>query len=132
MEGPYVKVAKVGLLLAGQDLERGGLANAVGPDQAEHLARARRRQPARAPNRKRGSVRGRPASERKSARHAPVQLERVAAVAVRRGLFQVGRQVDHHDGLERALLHADAASNAQLLRDEGDLGLELHLDAEPA
>ena len=47
-------------------------------------------------------------------------------------LLQVGGQVDDGDGLEWALLHADAAPDAQLLRDGGDLVVGGHLDAELA
>ena len=62
----------------------------------------------------------------------PVQLERVRRVSVRGLLLQVGRQVDDGDGLEGALLDADAAADAQLLADVGDLVVGRHLDAQLA
>ena len=40
------------------------------------------------------------------------------------------RQVDDLDGLEGALLHADAAADAQRLGEEGHLVGALHLDAQ--
>ena len=36
--------------------------------------------------------------------------------------FEVGRQIDNIDSAEWTLLGTDTASNAQRLRDEGDLG----------
>jgi hypothetical protein len=39
-------------------------------------------------------------------------------------------QVDDVDGFERALFDADAATNAEFFRDEGDLGVGLHLDTK--
>ena len=47
-------------------------------------------------------------------------------------LLQVARQVDDGDRLEGALLDADAAADAELLRDGGDLVIRRHLDAELA
>ena len=44
--GRRVKLAEVGLELAGEDLESGGLADAVGADEPEDLASTRHRQPA--------------------------------------------------------------------------------------
>jgi hypothetical protein len=58
-----------------------------------------------------------------------VELEGVGAVAVRRLALEVLRQVDDHDRLEGALLDADAAADAELLRDPGDLGVGRDLDA---
>ena len=42
---PVTYPAEVGFLLAGEDLEGGGLADAVGPHQAQHHARPRHWQP---------------------------------------------------------------------------------------
>ena len=52
--------SEVGLLLAGEDLEGGGLADAVGPHQPQHHAGTRNRQ--------------------------PVQLEAVGGISVKKGL----------------------------------------------
>mmetsp|Transcript_20895 Transcript_20895/g.53905 ORF Transcript_20895/g.53905 Transcript_20895/m.53905 type:complete len:308 (+) Transcript_20895:927-1850(+) len=93
--GRTLELAEVGLLLPREDLERGRLANAVGPDQSEHLARPRHRQ--------------------------PVQLERVGPISVRGRRLEVLWKVDDIDRLKGALLDADAAADAQLLRDPRDL-----------
>ena len=61
-----------------------------------------------------------------------VQLEGVGRVAMRCLLLQVARQVDDGDRLEWTLLDADAAADAELLRDGGDLVIRRHLDAELA
>ena len=61
-----------------------------------------------------------------------MQLEGVGRVAMRCLLLQVARQVDDGDRLEGALLDADAAADAELLRDGGDLVIRRHLDAELA
>ena len=61
-----------------------------------------------------------------------VQLEGVGRVAMRCLLLQVARQVDDGDRLEWTLLDADAAADAKLLRDGGDLVIRRHLDAELA
>lgn len=50
-----------------------------------------------------------------------VELERVGPVAVCRVLGEIARQVDDGNGVKRALLHADAAADAQRLGDEGNL-----------
>ena len=50
-----------------------------------------------------------------------VQLERVGRVAMGGLLLQVARQVDDGDRLEGTLLDADAATDAELLRDGGNL-----------
>lgn len=49
-----------------------------------------------------------------------MQLERVGAVAMGRVAFQVLGQVDNVDGLERALLDADTATDAELEEGEGE------------
>mmetsp|Transcript_49721 Transcript_49721/g.146960 ORF Transcript_49721/g.146960 Transcript_49721/m.146960 type:complete len:280 (+) Transcript_49721:1225-2064(+) len=99
-----VEAAEVRLQLAGQHVERGRLADAVGADEAEHLAWPGDRQ--------------------------PVQLEGVRAVAVRRVGAQVLRQVDDGNRLEGALLHADTATDAERLGDPGDLRVLADLNAE--
>ena len=73
--------SQVGFLFSGEDFERRGLADAVGADQAQHLARPRDGQ--------------------------PVQLERVLRVPVCRVLLQVTRQVQDVDGVEGAFLEAN-------------------------
>jgi len=57
-----------------------------------------------------------------------VKLEAVGRVTVGDLGFQIGGQVDNVNGTEWALLRADTTTNAQLLGDEGDLGLGGHFD----
>mmetsp|Transcript_35444 Transcript_35444/g.88930 ORF Transcript_35444/g.88930 Transcript_35444/m.88930 type:complete len:416 (+) Transcript_35444:840-2087(+) len=102
--GHVFKPAEVGLELAGQHLQCRRLANAVGADEAQHLTRARHRQ--------------------------PVQLEGVGAVAVGGFALQVLRQVDDLDCLEGTFPDADTAANAQLLRDPCRRVLRRHLNAK--
>lgn len=129
----HIKAPEVGLELAREDLECGRLADTVRADEAEDLARARRGQ--------------------------SMELERVGRVAVRHLRLEVGRQVDDVDRLKRApvrvgqasawqlmrcwgrekrerhedaLLGADTAADAELLRDERNLGRRRDLDAELA
>ena len=59
-----------------------------------------------------------------------MQLEAVGAVAVSHLGFKVGWQVDDVDGIERAFLWADTTSNAEALRDEGNLAVRSDFDAE--
>mmetsp|Transcript_22633 Transcript_22633/g.55829 ORF Transcript_22633/g.55829 Transcript_22633/m.55829 type:complete len:494 (-) Transcript_22633:8-1489(-) len=101
-----VVLTQIGLQLACQDLEGRRLADAVGADESEHLAWPRHRQ--------------------------AVQLECVGTETVRGVLAEVLGKVNDVDGLKGALLDADSAADAQRLRDEGDLGGRLHLDAELA
>ena len=61
-----------------------------------------------------------------------MQLEAVRAISVRHLRLKVGRQVDDVDGIERALLRADTAANAQALGDEGDLAIGCNFDAQLA
>ena len=61
-----------------------------------------------------------------------MQLEGVGGVAVGGFLLQVARQIDDGDGFEGALLDADAAADAKLLGDGGDLVIRRHLYAELA
>lgn len=98
--------AQVWLLLAGQDLQRCALSNTVRSHQSKHLTRS---------------------WERK-----PVNLEAVGAVAVRDLSLEVGGQVDDVDGVERALLGANTASNTQSLGDEGDFAGGVDFNAELA
>jgi hypothetical protein len=79
--GRGVEPPQVGLELARQDLERRALADAVDPDEPQHLPWPRHGQ--------------------------PVQLEAVGPVPVRRLLGKVARKTDDLDRLERALFHAD-------------------------
>ena len=44
--------------------------------------------------------------------------------------LKIGRQVDDMDGSKGTFLGADTTTDAQSLRDEGDLGLGGHLDAQ--
>jgi hypothetical protein len=61
-----------------------------------------------------------------------VQLETVGRVSVGDLSLEVRGQVDNVDGIKRALLGANTASNAQALRDEGNLGGRVYLDAQLA
>lgn len=99
-----LKPAQVGLELPAEHLKRSRLSDPVGPDQPQHLPGARHGQ--------------------------PVQLERVGPVAVRALALERLGQVDDHDGVEGALLDADAAADAELLGDPGELGGGRDLDAE--
>mmetsp|Transcript_88045 Transcript_88045/g.188938 ORF Transcript_88045/g.188938 Transcript_88045/m.188938 type:complete len:269 (+) Transcript_88045:1322-2128(+) len=104
--GRVVEPPKIGLQLPRQDIERSGLADPVRAHQAQDLAWPRNRQ--------------------------PVQLEGVRTIPVRGLLAEVLRKVDDGDRLEGALLGADTATNAERLRDPGEFGVFLHLDAELA
>ena len=46
--------------------------------------------------------------------------------------LEVGGQVDNVDGVEGAFLGADTASDAEALRDEGDLGGRVDFDTQLA
>lgn len=61
-----------------------------------------------------------------------MQLEAVCGVSVRNLCFQVGRQVDDVDGIERTFLWADTATNTESLGDEGNLGFGCDFDTELA
>lgn len=61
-----------------------------------------------------------------------MEFEAIGRVAVCDLGLEVGRQVDDVDGIERALLGADTAPNAQTLRNEGDLAVWGDLDTELA
>mmetsp|Transcript_16711 Transcript_16711/g.24544 ORF Transcript_16711/g.24544 Transcript_16711/m.24544 type:complete len:414 (-) Transcript_16711:112-1353(-) len=84
-----VEPAQVGLELARQDLEGRGLADAVCPHQAQHLARPWH--------------------------WKAMELEGVWSIAMRSVLFQVFGQVDDVNSFKRAFLHANTATNAKLL-----------------
>mmetsp|Transcript_168718 Transcript_168718/g.542189 ORF Transcript_168718/g.542189 Transcript_168718/m.542189 type:complete len:234 (-) Transcript_168718:654-1355(-) len=101
-----VEAAEVGLELARQNVQSCGLAHAVAADQPEHLTRSWNGQ--------------------------AVQLEGVRSVAVRRFPREVLRQIDNRDCLERALLRANAATDAQRLRDPSDLRVLVGLHTQLA
>lgn len=61
-----------------------------------------------------------------------MQLEAIGRVSVGDLGLEIGGQVDDVDGVERAFLWADTATDAQALRDEGDLGLGGDFDAQLA
>jgi hypothetical protein len=101
-----IEASQVRLQLATENLQRGTLADTVGPHESQYLARAGHRQ--------------------------PVQLEAVRRVSMRDLGLEVGGQVDNIDGVEGAFLGADTAANTQALGDEGDLGHVVDLDAQLA
>ena len=68
--GRVLELAQVGLLLPGQNFERGRFADAVGAHQAQHLTRPRNRQ--------------------------PVQFERILRVAVGCALLQVATKKNYN------------------------------------
>ena len=86
--------------LVGQNLERCALADTVGAHETQHLSGARVGQ--------------------------SVQLERVGPIAMRGLRVEILGQVDNLNGLIRALLHANVATNAQFLRNECRLILLRH------
>ena len=59
-----------------------------------------------------------------------MQLKAVRTVAVGDFLLEVGGQIDDVDGVEGALLGADAAADTQALGDEGDFAVGRDFDAE--
>jgi len=59
-----------------------------------------------------------------------MELEGVLRVAVGSALLKVTGQVDDCDGLEGALLHADTASDTQLLRNSRNLVIGRYFNAE--
>lgn len=61
-----------------------------------------------------------------------MQLEAVGRVSVGDLGLEVRGQVDDVDGVKGAFLGADAAPDTQALRDEGDLGGGVYLDAQLA
>jgi len=61
-----------------------------------------------------------------------VELEAVCGVSMRDLCFQVGRQVDDVDSIERTFLWADTATNTEPLGDEGDFGFGCDFDTELA
>jgi hypothetical protein len=101
-----VMSAQVGLELSAENLEGGTLADTVGSNETENLARARHRE--------------------------AVELEAVGAIAVGDLTLEVGGQVDDGNGVERALLGADTATNTERLGNEGETGLGADFDAELA
>lgn len=101
-----VVAAQVGLKLAAKDLQRGTLADTVGSNQAEHLSR--------------------------SGHGQAVELEAVGAIAVGHLALEVRGQVDDGDGVEGALLGADAAADTERLGNEGEARIGGDFDAELA
>ena len=99
-----LEVAKVGLDLSSKDLEGCGLADTVGPNETEDLPWAWERQ--------------------------SVELEGVGAVSVGCEGGERLREVDDLDGLKGALLCADVAPDAELLRQPCVLAGGLDLDAQ--
>mmetsp|Transcript_192 Transcript_192/g.660 ORF Transcript_192/g.660 Transcript_192/m.660 type:complete len:544 (-) Transcript_192:139-1770(-) len=101
-----VVATKVRLELTSQHLERRALANTVRPDKTQDLSGPRHGQ--------------------------TVQLEAVRAIAVGGLLLQALGQIDDLDCSKRALLHADVAADAQLLRELSNLAGRDHFDANLA
>jgi hypothetical protein len=104
--GRVVVAAQVGLELAAENLESGTLANTVGSDKTENLARAGHGQ--------------------------TVKLEGIGTIAMGHLVLEVGGQVDDGDGVEGALLGADTTTDAEGLRDEGQARVRSHFDAKLA
>ena len=100
------EAAEVGFELSGEDLQGGRFPDPVCADEAENLPGPRHRK--------------------------PVELEGVWAVAMSGVFVQVFGQVDDLNGLKRAFLHTDTATDAQLLRDVSNLGRRSDLDAKLA
>lgn len=101
-----VVAAEVGLQLAAQNLQGSTLSDTVGTDQTKHLT---------------GPGHGK-----------PVQLEAVCRITVRDLSLEIGGQIDDVDGVKGTFLRANTASDAEALRDEGDLGLWCDFDTELA
>jgi len=59
-----------------------------------------------------------------------MELEGIGGVSMGDGGFEIRREIDDRDGLERAFFDADAAPDAKKLGDERDLVCGLHLDTE--
>lgn len=97
---------QVGLQLSAENLQCRALANTVCANETQHLARTGHRQ--------------------------PVQLEAVGRVSMGDLGLEVRRQVDDVDSVEGTFLWADTASDAQPLRDEGNLGVGGDFDAQLA
>lgn len=101
-----VIATQVGLELSAQNLQRRTLSDTVCADQTQDLARTGHGQ--------------------------SVELEAVGRVSVGDLGLEVRGQVDDVDGIKRAFLGADTASDAQSLRDEGNLGRRVYFDAQLA
>lgn len=99
-----IVATEVGLELSTENLQRGTLSDTVGSNQTKDLAGTGHRK--------------------------PMELEAVGAIAVGDLALQVGGKVDDGDGIERALLGADTASNAERLGNEGQTRLGRYLNAE--
>jgi hypothetical protein len=101
-----VIAAKIGLQLSAENLQCGALANTIGTNESQHLARTGHGQ--------------------------PVQLEAVRRVSMGDLGLEVRGQIDDVNGVKWALLGADTASYTQALGNKGDLGGGLHLNAQLA
>ena len=99
-----LKPPEVRLQLPSEHFQRRRLADSVGPNQPQNLPWPWNGQ--------------------------TVQLERVWAVAVGAFPLEVFRQIDDHDRIKGAFFNADAAADAELLGDPGELGGGRDLDAE--
>mmetsp|Transcript_30853 Transcript_30853/g.75673 ORF Transcript_30853/g.75673 Transcript_30853/m.75673 type:complete len:285 (-) Transcript_30853:192-1046(-) len=100
--GRIVELSKVGLQLASKHLESSALSRTVGSHEPQHLPWPRHRH--------------------------PVQLERIGPIAVSGLLLHILGKVDDLNGAEGALLDANTAPDAELLRNPSDLagGRDLH------
>jgi hypothetical protein len=99
-----IEVTQVGLHLTSQNLQGSRLSDTVGTDQTKNLTRTRT-----------GKT---------------MELERVGGITVSDFLFQVGWQVDNVNSAEGTLLWANTTTNAQILRDESDLGGSVDLNTQ--
>ena len=118
----HLKAAQVGLQLSCQDFQRGGLPNAIGAHQAQHLPWPRHWQSASMPEVacQIGNATAMAAAQRYGALATcscqacclPVQFEGVGPISVGCLPLKVLRQVDDHDGIERAFLRIPATLSA--------------------
>lgn len=98
--------AQVGLELPAENLEGSTLADTVGSNQTQDLSR--------------------------TGHGKTVELEGIGAISVGDLALEVGGQVDDGDGVEGALLGADATTDAERLGDEGEARRGSNLNAELA
>lgn len=99
-----VVTTQVWLELSTQNLQSRALADSIRAYETQDLTRPRRGQ--------------------------PVYFEAIGRVSMSDLSLEVGGQVDDVDRRERTLLWADAASDAEAFRYEGNLRLRGHLDAK--
>src|SRR5207253_2193547 len=100
--GGFLPLAEVRDLLAGEDADGGGLAHAVGAEDARRGAQA--------------------------GCGEPEEAEAVLAVLVHEVVGEGLGESDDADGVEGALVDADAAPDAELLGDDGLAEGRIHLD----